>query len=466
MNQALATLPSVRVRYLIPWRAILTGFLVVMMFIPARRYTFSSALPFQAEPYRVVVGLVLLCWLGSALIDPRVRVRRTPFDAPIFVFVAVAIASLLVNADHASSVMGFVVKQLGFYAGVLLLYYFVASVAAGKPDFVLHTTKVLVYSGAVLAVSAIVERRTGDNLFGHLDSVIPVLERANVYVVSAATDSRGATNRAYASSQHPIEFSAVLVMLTPLALVLAALTRQRRWWIALVLFAPAMTAALSRTLVPMLAAGIVAGLVVRRKEVIRLWPALIPLIAIIHFAVPGAMGSLAKSFFPQGGLIADQKTGPVGSGRISTLGPALRTEFDPNPVLGVGLSTRVTTEQDPSIPANAPILDNQWLGILLETGFIGFVVTLWLFLRVLKLCGGEARRDYTERGWLLAGLCSSVAAFAAAMFTFDAFSFVQVTLVFTTLVGLTAALLMSPDDTPENAGPPDAARRPIAWSGS
>jgi pectin methylesterase-like acyl-CoA thioesterase len=52
------------------------------------------------------------------------------------------------------------------------------------------------------------------------------------------------------------------------------------------------------------------------------------------------------------------------------------------------------------------------------------------------------------------------------MFTFDAFSFVQVTLVFTTLVGLTAALLMSPDDTPENAGPPDAARRPIAWSGS
>ena len=151
-------------------------------------------------------------------------------------------------------------------------------------------------------------------------------------------------------------------------------------------------AALSRTAVPMLVAAIIVGVWTRRREMRRLWPALIPLVVIIHFTVPGAMGSLAKSFFPQGGLIADQQHG-VGSGRVATLGPVLRSEFTINPIVGEGFSTRVTTESDPTLPRNAPILDDQWLDVLLEIGILGFVTMIWLFFRVIRLCGRAARRD-------------------------------------------------------------------------
>jgi polysaccharide biosynthesis protein PslJ len=439
----------------LPWEALLVAVLLTLMFIPARLYTLSSVLPFELEPYRAVLACVLVAWLGSALIDRRVRLRHTPFDGPIAVFVLVAAISLAANPGRAHSVASFVVKQLGFFAGVLLLVYFIASVAGGRVRSVELAAKVLVLAGVLLSLAGIIESRTGTNLFGSLDRIIPFLHSANVYAVSVSTDSRGADGRAFASSQHPIEFGAVLVMLLPLALALAGATKQRRWWIAVALLAPGTMAALSRTAVPMLFAAIVAGVWTRRREMIRLWPALIPLVVVIHFTVPGTMGSLAKSFFPQGGLIADQQTG-VGSGRVATLGPVLRDEFTINPIVGVGFSTRVTTDGDPNLPRNAPILDNQWLDILLETGILGFVAMMWLFARVLRRCGAAAKLDYSRRGWLLSGMASSFAAFMIGMLTFDAFAFVQVTFLFAILLGLAAALLIRPQvdsgspPTPDN----------------
>jgi O-antigen ligase len=102
--------------------------------------------------------------------------------------------------------------------------------------------------------------------------------------------------------------------------------------------------------------------------------------------------------------------------------------------------------QDPTLTRNAPILDDQWLGVLLETGLVGFGAMLWLFFRVIRRAGSAAKADYTPRGWLLAGICSSVAAFMVGMITFDAFAFVQVTFLVATLIGLASALLVGSND--------------------
>lgn len=424
------------------WKSLVGAILLVILFVPARRYTLPSSLPFHAEPYRVVIGFVLLAWAASLLVDPRVRLRRTRMDWPILGFVVVAIASLLANHERASSVAPVLVKQLALFAALFLLIYVIASVLP-TVDLVAAMIKVLVAAGAVIAVAAILEARTGVNVFNGLDRVFPFLDVSTVYEANKATDSRGSRLRALASSQHPIELGAVLVMLMPLAFALAYSTGRRRWWVALALFAPAMFGALSRTAIPMLMAVIVVAFWLRRSEVARLWPALVPVVILIHFAVPGTLGGLAKSFFPEGGLIAQQTDARVGSGRIATLGPALRTEFDPNPVLGEGFSTRVTTD-DPKVPANAPILDNQWLGTLLETGILGFGFLLWLFLRFIRQSGREAKDDRTLRGWLLTGVTASVTAVMVGMVTFDAFSFIQLTFVLFTLFGLGAALMNAP----------------------
>jgi hypothetical protein len=46
-------------RSLLSWQSLLTLILLVMLFIPIRRYTMPGGLPFELEPYRALVALVL-----------------------------------------------------------------------------------------------------------------------------------------------------------------------------------------------------------------------------------------------------------------------------------------------------------------------------------------------------------------------------------------------------------------------
>jgi hypothetical protein len=66
---------------------------------------------------------------------------------------------------------------------------------------------------------------------------------------------------------------------------------------------------------------------------------------------------------------------------------------------------------------------------------------VWLFWRFGRLAGGEARRDDSDRGWILVALTASIASFAAGMFFYDALSFIQVTILMFVLLGIGAALI-------------------------
>ena len=178
-----------------------------------------------------------------------------------------------------------------------------------------------------------------------------------------------------------------------------------------------------------------------------MWPLLIPALIVIKLVLPGTLGAIKNSFLPPGGLVAQQQSmpGASGSGRLADLGPAL-AEWREQPLVGVGFGTRVVDSQGPGPRAN--ILDNEWLGTLLEVGALGFFGWLWFFARVVRRLGKAAKEDDSERGWLLTSIAASVAAFAVGMFTFDAFSFIQVTFLMFIFVGLGAALLA------ERPGPP------------
>jgi O-antigen ligase len=226
---------------------------------------------------------------------------------------------------------------------------------------------------------------------------------------------------------------------------------QARWALYGILMVLGLFATRSRTGVTMLIALAVVYLILRWRETIRFWPAIIPLVLAVHFAVPGAIGSIQQSFFPKGGLLATEKRNSVGSGRYATFGPVFHSEVTPNPILGEGFSTRVI---DPAgsgvdVPA-APITDDQWLGILAETGFAGMLTLVWLFGRAVRRMGGAARRDHSPRGWLLTGCAAAVAAYAIGMLTYDAFAFIQVTfLMFFMLAIGASALLTRPEEWKE-----------------
>jgi hypothetical protein len=430
-------------RALLSWRSLLVWMLVVILFIPIRRYKLPFDLPFDMEPYRLMVMFLVGAWLSSLLIDPRVRLRRSAYDAPIALIVASVLASELANPDNVEALGSYVIKSLTFFASFLLVFYVVVSLVRTERD-VDTIVKVLVGGGGVIALFALIERRTGYNVFNDLGRVVPLLEFQGDWVGTGA--ERGGRLRVYGPAEHPIALGAALVMLLPLLVYLIRKTGQRRWWAVGGLIMLAAMATSSRTAIVML---IVVGLVflwLRPRETRRCWPAIIPLLLAVHIAVPGAIGTLKASFFPAGGLKAEQSTQVRGNealanGRLSDIGPSLQ-QFQEKPLFGQGAGTRIVGFQVENV--NASILDDQWLSTLLELGVVGVAGYLWLIFGAIRRCGRAAKGDDSPRGWLLTALAASIAAFGLGMVTFDAFSFIQVSFFFFILLSLSAVQLRAP----------------------
>jgi hypothetical protein len=429
---ALAAL--IAARPVVPWRLALLALVLVILFIPIRRYVMPGDMPFQLEPYRLLVAILLLGWTASLLVDPRVRARRSGFEGPMAAILLAAILSDAANAGQAMAFQSEVIKALTFFASFVLVYYLLVGVVRSGRDIDV-LLKGLVGGGALLGLLAVYESRTGSNVFNNL----PILRLDPRFTLFSA-DTRGAQIRAYGSAEHPIALSAVLVMLIPLSLHLRRSTGRLRWLAAGAVLAAGALSTQSRTGVLMLFVVVVAYLCLRRRETMRYWPALLPLLVGVHIALPGTLGTLHATFFPEEGLVAQQKGderfGCGGAGRIGKLGPAL-DELKRKPLFGLGYGTRVVSGPDP----NACVQDNQWLTTALETGLVGVVAWLWLVGRFLRRLGGEARRDRSERGSLLTALCASLAAFAVGMLTFDGLGFIQATFVLFMILALSAVTL-------------------------
>jgi polysaccharide biosynthesis protein PslJ len=422
------------------WPSLLALIVLVVLYIPIRRYTLPASLPINLEIYRVVVAIVLLAWVAALLVDPRIRLRRSGLDAPLAFFLMAILLSLAVNAHRVSVVSGDVVKELSFFVSYVLVFYLVVSVIRRRSEIDFLVT-FLAGGGATLAVAALVQAATGFNVFDHLTTVMPFLD---FHTGEIPRLSRGGGLRAYASAQHPIALGAALCLLLPLAVYLARARHLRRWWVAAGLMALGVLVTRSRTPIVMFGVELFVYVVLRGRDARRLVPALVLALLAASVAVPGSIGTIKNAFLPKGGLVAEQKYSPVGSGRLATLGPALDHEFKPNPLAGEGFGTRVTAP-DAIVPVpNAPILDDQWLGVLLETGVVGTTALVWLFFRSFRLMGGAAKRDTSPRGWLLAGTSAAAAGYAAGMFLYDAFSFGQTTFLLLIVLGLGAAAALAP----------------------
>ena len=438
---ALVVIFAVSHQFLLRWRTQIALVVLVILLIPMKRYSLPASLPLNLEPYRLLVAFVALGWLTSLLIDPRVRFRRTVIDAPLAAFAVAVIFSDLANHQRVASVQSEVVKKLLFFLSFLIIVYLIASLVRRFED-IDFVTGILTGGGAVVALFALIEARTGFDVFDHLQTAIPFLhlDAANLPHIPP----RGGRLRVYASAQHPIALGSAMAMLIPFAIYRAHCYGQRRWWGAATLLLLAALATGSRTAVVVLGMTVVTYAWLRPVQVRRRWPLLIPALLVIHFATPGSLGTIRAALFPKGGIIAQQTNQAVGSGRLATLGPALHTEFDPNPFLGEGFGTRIPTQDPGGPPKNGPILDDQWLGTLLETGLIGTLALLWVFVRLIRRAAPAARED-SPRGWFLVAVIASVAGFFASMFFYDAFSFYQVTFILFIVMGLGAAALALPD---------------------
>jgi polysaccharide biosynthesis protein PslJ len=414
------------------WRSLVTGIAVLILVVPIRRESQDSSLPFALEPYRVVLALLIAVWVAALLVDPKVRFRHSFLDWPVLAVLGATVASVVVNRHRILEleVDSVVTKSLVFLFGFFLFFWVIVSVVRRLAD-VEFVVRGLVLAGAFITIFALVEARTGFSIFDLLVRALPGSGRSTAPDPTIVLPTRGGRFRIFGSAQHPIELSAIMAMLVPLGLYVAYTTRRAFWWLVLALLLVGALVSLSRTGVIMLVVVVGVFAWLRPVQTIRLWPLLPPTIVLVHFMAPGVLRELLSSFFPTGGLAAQQQEATVGSGRLSSLGPALDVVAQ-HPLLGGGYGTRIPLGPN----ANSFIVDDMWLSLGMEVGIVGVAVWLWLFVRFIRRSSRVAKEDDSRRGWLMTAVTAAVLAYAIGMLTFDTLSFIQVTFLLVIVLAL------------------------------
>ena len=140
------------------WPAVISLLVSIMLFVPIGRYSIPVELPFGIELYRVAVALVLAGWAAALLVDPSVRLRRSPFQTPLLIIMCATLGSLAVNVGRVAPLGSAVLKSVTFLLSFVLVHYFLISVVRSRRT-VETLTKFLVVGTAVVAAFSILEQR-------------------------------------------------------------------------------------------------------------------------------------------------------------------------------------------------------------------------------------------------------------------------------------------------------------------
>lgn len=422
------------------WPGAAIALVLVICLVPARRYTLPVSLPFAAEPYRLVVVLLLAIVIGALLLDPAFRWRRLEFGGPVAFFFATQLLSIAVNVPGLVD-LGLAPNAVISLFSLLIIcaVFVVARQIFRSRAIVRFTIMATVLAGALVGVLATVERVSRQNVFLQFFSALPLQrlsEEESLFV-------KEGTARAFGSAQHPIALAVFLCLLIPLGIYLTRhaswprhpVPREFFWMGATMLIALGMVSAVSRTAFVSLAVMLVVAIILRPRMLpkVVLYGA-VAVCAALLVSARNVLSMITELLDPQA-LIESQMTSPgwTGSGRLADLGPSLEQAAS-QPFTGTGLGSRVTMGPG----ANAFILDNQYLSTLLESGAIGVLgmlvlllvpaVRLALFSRwPAERIGGVAP---DERRDLAAAVAVAISGYVVALFFFDGFSFIQTLLTF------------------------------------
>lgn len=387
---------------------LLAGYVLTLMLIPANLTI--AALGAIGTP-AFILGLgALACWVGSqvnrsyATLSPAQPVRRVILYFTISVLASYVAATVRpidgIELNAADRGLLLIASWVGI---VLLASDGLASVGALE-----YPLRALVAVGGVVAVIGLIQFFTGRAIVDviQIPGLTPNTTLTSIY-------QREGFTRAAGTSTHPIEFGVALSMILPLALHFALTDLHRSAfvrWLPVLAIAFAVPITISRSAL----VGVVVALVI----LIPTWPAsrrrvsyaaILGIVVVVYVAIPGMLGTLTRLFT---GIASD------GSARSRTDSYALALEFiERSPFFGRGLSTFLPQYR---------ILDNQYLGLLIELGVLGTIAMLAVFAVALNSAFRSRRLSWDPRARGLAqALAAMVAAGACSFATFDAFGFPQ-----------------------------------------
>lgn len=341
---------------------LLTIYLVLLVAIPSK--LIFSPLGGAGTPAQVVgvVGAIWYAWYR--LQRPfATETGRQPVRTAALLFTAAMLASYVAAmvrpiSDGEISTADIGLISLIGWLGVLL----VANDGIPNLERLLILLRRMAFMGGALATLGIVQFITGDPLTDRID--IPGLTTNIAYSGVAA---REGFTRPAGTAVHPIEFGVVLCAILPIALACAMTMRDRFWlrrWYPVAAIAIAIPMSISRSAIVGTIVCMAVLLPSWSKGARRLAYAASAIIVIAFFTtIPGFLGTLTGLFTGIGSdTSAASRTGSY----------AIAFEFiQRSPLTGRGFSTFLPSYW---------ILDNQYLGLVIEAGLIG--VSTWILLLV------------------------------------------------------------------------------------
>lgn len=411
----------------LPWT--LAAFLILVWLVPIDAIQLPIPLPVDPNPDRLLLLGLVVAALVCIMADPRNAPSRPAWSVSVGLlgFAAVALASLALNAETLASLGDLEqgIKQFALLASFGGLFLVVATVI--RPSELRNFGALIVLLATVAAIGTIYEYRSGvnlfydlaDQLFGGFSSVEPP--------PASTLDSRA---EVFGPTQHGLAIATMLTLALPFAVigVVSSRTPMRK-----VLYGLAVTLIFAGALCTQRKTSIVAPAVVvlmlvayQPRQMLRLAPLGAGLLVMVHLIAPGAITGVTSQIFG-GDLFGSDSS----IGRTSDY-EAVSPDIATHPVLGRGYGS-----MDPSRSDTYRILDNQYLGWVLQTGFLGLAAFLALLASAMALAHRVIRhsRDPDDR---LIGLAAMAAfgAFAIANAVFDLSSFFQVPYMFCVIAGL------------------------------
>jgi O-antigen ligase len=385
---------------------LLSGFIVLLIGIPAS-YVFGP-LGGAGAPSQLLGMGAALWWAAHRVSRYRdKKIYRQPIRIAMLAFVGCVLASYIaasIRPIDSTELQSADRGLLNILAWLGILVVCMDGIPSRERlDTLLRR---VACAGGAIATLGLVQFETGKAWTNYLQ--IPGLSmNSTVNMIS----QRDGLSRPFGTATHPIEFGVALTMFLPIALHYALVDTHRkkvRRWYPVVVLALAIPVSISRSAI-LCSAVVLAFILPTLPDNIRkrAYAATFLLAAFIYVTVPGMIGTVLGLFTGIGSdTSAQSRTGSYG----------IAFEFIRTaPIFGRGFATFLPKYH---------ILDNQYLGTLIELGVVGLSVLLILFLvgigTGLRVRQRSADPDTRQ---LAQALTATVASTACAYALFDAFSF-------------------------------------------
>jgi hypothetical protein len=381
------------------------------------------------KPDRLALGAMALIWMGTlATAKGRARPRftRSNMDVAIGIFFAVVVASILFNAERIAMAdeMQVALKKLLLLAAFVLFFYIVAT--SIRPSELPAFGTLIIALGCILGIGVIWEYRTDVNIFfDWTEKLLPPGFDFRPELSNPEFGRRSITG----PTTHALAVTSLLAMALPFALirVLDAVPGSRRilWILATFLILAGTMSTLRKTAIFAPAAALLPLLCYRPRQMVKLLPFGLVAIIAIQATSPGALGSLKSQMSPD----RLQSVGTV-QDRIADY-DAIQPDEWAYWAVGRGYGTYDHNKYR--------LLDNQYLGIRMGTGLLGFAGYIGLIVGAFGVAHLGIRARDRIRSPIALAAAATAAVFAVVSSLFDILAFPQVPYMFLTAAALAVA---------------------------